>query len=68
MPAKLMPVLLLGASMSTRYSSTDSGESMDRGLEPLAASLPPTRISDTSVSKGSSSRLRSVSERSLMWP
>src|SRR3989338_2665215 len=68
MPLKLMPVLLLGASISTRYSSTDSGESMDSGPEPLPARVPPTTIIETSVSKGSSWILRSVLERSLMCP
>src|SRR5690606_32979405 len=37
MPASWMPLLLRGASIFTRYSSTDSGESMLIGLEPLPA-------------------------------
>ncbi|MCY1182392.1 hypothetical protein D9M73_229510 [compost metagenome] len=63
-----MPLALRGASMDTLYSSTDSGESIDSGPEPLAASSPPTRISDTLVSNGSRAMSRSVSDRSLMCP
>ncbi|MCY1365945.1 hypothetical protein D9M69_528190 [compost metagenome] len=63
-----MPLDLVGASMDTRYNSTLSGESMDSGPLPLAASSPPTTISDTWASNGSSLMSRSVLLRFLMWP
>src|SRR5450830_31706 len=67
-PVKLMPLFFVGASMETRYNSTLNGESMDSGPLPLPASSPPTTISETWASNGSSLMSRSVSLRSLMWP